>query len=102
VDVEISSDDFAGFALGGDVDIEIVTDEAANVIRVPKKAVFSRDGQDCVFTAEDGRARLKTVEVGVEGKDFYEITANLAEGEHVIVSPDGAIDDGARVKVSRP
>jgi HlyD family secretion protein len=98
VDVEISSDDFEGFALGGDVEIEIVTNEAANVIRAPKKAVFSRDGGDYVFTAEDGRARLRSVEVGVKGADYYEITANLAEGEYVIVSPDGAIDDGARVK----
>jgi HlyD family secretion protein len=98
VDVEISAGDFEGFVLGGDAELEIVTDEAANVITAPKKAVFALDGRDCVYVVIDGRAAIRPVELGLKGKDAYEIKSALEEGEQVIVSPDGAITHGVRVK----
>jgi HlyD family secretion protein len=100
VDVEISMDDFEGFVLGADMDVEIVIDEKDGVVVVPRKAVFSLDGTDFVYVVQDGRAALRGVEVGLKGEDFYEIAANLEEGEIVIVSPDGALANGSRVKDS--
>ncbi|MDR2089439.1 MAG: efflux RND transporter periplasmic adaptor subunit [Clostridiales Family XIII bacterium] len=97
VDVEISADDQEGFVLGGDVELEIVIDERNGVITVPRKAVFSLNGEDFVYAVHEGRAALRRVEVGLKGKDLYEIGANLEEGERVIVSPDGALEDGSRV-----
>jgi HlyD family secretion protein len=98
VDAEIAMDDFDGFVLGADVDLEIVIDEKDGVIVVPRKAVFSQDGADFVYVAKDGRVALRPVEVGLKGEDLYEIAANLAEGESVVVSPDGALADGSRVR----
>jgi HlyD family secretion protein len=98
VDVEISAEDCEGFVLGGDAELEIVTDEAANVITAPKKAVFALDGRDCVYVVIDGRAAIRPVELGLKGKDSYEIKSALDEGEQVIVSPDGAITHGVRVR----
>jgi HlyD family secretion protein len=100
VDAEISMDDFEGFVLGADVDVEIVIDERDGVIVAPRKTVFSLDGTDFVYVVKDGRAALREVEVGLKGEDFYEISANLEESEVVIVSPDGALADGSRVKGS--
>ncbi|MDR2296052.1 MAG: efflux RND transporter periplasmic adaptor subunit [Clostridiales Family XIII bacterium] len=97
VDAEISADAWEGFILGGDVKLEIVIDEAEDVIAVPRKAVFSLNGADFVYAVREGRAALRQVEIGRKGKDFYEIRANLEEGERVIVSPDDAIEDGSRV-----
>ncbi|MDR2771558.1 MAG: efflux RND transporter periplasmic adaptor subunit [Clostridiales Family XIII bacterium] len=97
VDAEISADDWEGFVLGGDADVEIVIEEREDVIFAPRKAVFSLNGADFVYTVQEGRAALRQVEVGLKGKDFYEIRANLAEGESVIVSPDEAITDGSRI-----
>ncbi|MDR2088066.1 MAG: efflux RND transporter periplasmic adaptor subunit [Clostridiales Family XIII bacterium] len=97
VDVEISADEQEGFVLGGDAELEIVIDERNGVITVPRKAVFSLNGEDFVYAVHEGRAALRRVELGLKGKDLYEIRANLEEGERVIVSPDGAIEDGSRV-----
>ncbi|MDR1572291.1 MAG: efflux RND transporter periplasmic adaptor subunit [Clostridiales Family XIII bacterium] len=99
VDAEIALSDFEGFVLGADVDLEIVIDEKAGVIAVPRKAVFALDGEDFVYVAKDGRASLRQIEVGLKGEDLYEIAANLAEGESVIVSPDGALADGSRLRL---
>jgi HlyD family secretion protein len=98
VDVEISADDFEGFVLGGDAELEIVTDEATGVIIAPKKAVFSLDRRDCVYVVIDGRAAIRPVELGLKGEDYYEIKSALDEGEQVIVSPDGAVTHGVRVR----
>jgi RND family efflux transporter MFP subunit len=102
VDAEISADAWEGFILGGDVEIEIVIDEGTDVIAVPRKAVFSLNGTDFVYTVREGRAVRRQVEIGRKGKDLYEIRANLGEGEIVIVSPDDAIEDGSRVQASAP
>jgi HlyD family secretion protein len=101
VDAEISIDGREGFVLGGDVDIEIVIDEKDNALVVPRKAVFSLNREDFVYTVQDGRASLRRVEVGLKGEDLYEIVSNLEEGEIVIVSPAGGVSDGSRVKVER-
>jgi HlyD family secretion protein len=97
VDAEISADDWEGFVLGADVDIEIVIDEREDAVTVPRKAVFSLDGADFVYVTQEDRAALRQVEPGLKGADVYEIRANLEEGERVIVSPDGAIADGSRI-----
>ena len=102
VDAEISADAWDGFILGGDAELEIVIDEGTDVIAVPRKAVFSLNGTDFVYTAREGRAVRRQVEIGRKGKELYEIRANLEEGEIVIVSPDDAIEDGYRVQASAP
>jgi HlyD family secretion protein len=99
VDAEISIDGREGFVLGGDVDIEIVIDEKDNALVVPRKAVFSLNREDCVYTVQDGKAALRRVEVGLKGEELYEIVSNLEEGEIVIVSPDSDVSDGSRVRV---
>jgi multidrug efflux pump subunit AcrA (membrane-fusion protein) len=48
----------------------------------------------------DGRAAIRPVELGLKGEDYYEIKSALDEGEQVIVSPDGAVTHGVRVRVN--
>jgi HlyD family secretion protein len=98
VEVEIALENQSGFVLGGDVDIEIVIDEADGVIVVPKKAVFSQDQKDCVYLVLDGRAVLREARVGLKGADVYEIQEGLEAGDTIIVSPGGSIVDGTRVR----
>jgi HlyD family secretion protein len=102
VEVEIAAEDREGLVLGGDMDIKIVVNERENVVSVPRKAVFSQNQKDCVYVvdADAGRVALREIAVGLKGGDVYEILEGVAEGEWVVLSPDGALADGARVKLS--
>jgi HlyD family secretion protein len=98
VSVEISVDDPARFILGGDVDLQIVTQEKDDALTAPRKAVFSLEGRDYAYVASDGRAALREITIGLKGKDVYEVLTGLSEGERVIISPSGDIEDGSRVE----
>jgi HlyD family secretion protein len=98
VDIEISANDPGSFILGGDVELQIVIDERTDTLTAPRKAVFSLDQKDFAYVVSDeGRAELRELTIGLKGKDSYEVLSGLSEGELVIVSPDGDIEDGHRV-----
>lgn len=82
-----------GPGLTGEVSI-IVGERDAQAL-VPRRALFGNS----VFVVEDGRARLRKVEVGYVGLNVAEITKGLAAGESVIVEDLDRFSDGARVKV---
>ncbi len=96
--VEIATDPALKLRLGSDVDIEIVVAEKDNVLCVPKDAVFEMDHEQYVFVSEEGKARIRQVETGLEGDDFIEITFGLQEGDRVLSSPGNEIEDGVRLK----
>lgn len=65
-------------------------------ITVPQGAVFARGGLQGVFVVEEGRARLRFVAVGAREGESIEVRAGLAEGEKVVLEPEG-LTDGAFV-----
>lgn len=71
------------------------TEEA---LRVPLSALFRRDGDWALFVLENGRARVRAVEVGERGGRFAEVRGGIAAGERVIVHPDRELEDGRRVR----
>lgn len=87
-----------GLGDGFRVEARIVVFEAADVLRIPTAALFRlRDGF-AVFAVEDGRARLRSVEVGERGSEAVEIRSGLAAGERVILHPSDRIADAVRVR----
>jgi membrane fusion protein (multidrug efflux system) len=64
-------------------------------ITVPLGAVFARGGLHGVFVVEEGRARLRFVAVGVREGESVEVRAGLAEGEKVVLEPEGLLDGAA-------
>ena len=81
------------------LDTSFIIWEGENVLQAPASALF-RKGEDwALFTIENNRARLRTVEVGHRNGLAAEILAGLKEGEMVIAHPDDQVRDGARVKV---
>ena len=65
------------------LDIEIT--HKKNVISVPKSAVILRQDKTFVYTAEEGKAALKPVILGIEGKHDYEIKEGLNKGDQYIL-----------------
>lgn len=80
------------------VEARIVVWEGTDVLKVPAGALFRGPAGWAVFTVEEGRARLRDVQVGHRNPDEAEILGGLKEGETVIVHPGDAVEAGARVK----
>ena len=98
VAVEIALGAAAGLRLGSDMDVEIVVDRKETVLRVSEEALFEKEGNDCVYVIENGKAALRVVETGLEGEDYIEIRSGLKEGESVILSPNDEVVEGVKVK----
>ncbi|GAB4389882.1 MAG: efflux RND transporter periplasmic adaptor subunit [Thermodesulfovibrionales bacterium] len=84
---------------GMSADVEIIVDRVRDTLVVPSQAVIERGGRKYAYVMEDGRARLRPVEVGITGWTFTQISSGLEEGESLIVNPDvPGLKDGGRVK----
>lgn len=80
------------------VELSIVTWEADDVVRAPFSALF-RDGDAWgAFVLEEGRARLRRVEIGHENGLHAEVLSGLRPGERVVVYPSDRVADGVRVE----
>jgi HlyD family secretion protein len=80
------------------VDASLVTWESDDVLRVPMRALFRSDSRWSVFVVADGRARLRHVELGHQGRSDAEVLEGLAAGDVVVLYPSEALVDGARVE----
>ncbi|MGI9951446.1 efflux RND transporter periplasmic adaptor subunit [Moorellaceae bacterium AZ2] len=72
---------------------------AENVVVVPKNAVINRDGQDIVYTVENGRAVGRPVRTGVADSSRVEIKEGLSEGDAIVVKGQDFLSEGQAVEV---
>jgi HlyD family secretion protein len=79
------------------VEARIVIWSAEDVLKVPAGALFRHADDWCLFVVEDGRARLRRVQIGRGNALETEITAGVEEGTVVILHPGDKIQDGTRV-----
>jgi HlyD family secretion protein len=75
----------------------VVVYAADDVLRVPMGALFRDGAAWATFVHEDGRARLRRVEIGPGDGRVAEVRAGLAEGEEVVLHPSDQIADGVRI-----
>lgn len=80
------------------VEVAVTVWQAAAVVRTPVAALFRDQGRWAVFRIEDGRARLRPVEIGQNNGDLAEVRAGLRPGERVVLHPSQSISDGARLR----
>jgi HlyD family secretion protein len=90
-----------GLADGFRVELRVVLWEGEDVLQVPTGSLFRNDDDWAVFAVEDGRAKLRRVEIGRQGGLVVEVVNGIEEGEEVILHPGDSIVDGLRV-TSRP
>jgi multidrug efflux pump subunit AcrA (membrane-fusion protein) len=65
---------------------------------VPGSAVTERAGAKVVFMAEDGRARMRSIEVGPAFGNGFELVRGPAPGARLIKDPPSELTDGQRIK----
>ena len=80
---------------GSSCELGIVVDERADVLVFPRAALTAGGS---VFVVEDGVARERTIELGLENFDRCEARAGLAEGDQVALDRLGELSDGRRVR----
>jgi HlyD family secretion protein len=87
-------------ALGDGYRLEarIVVWRSDDVLRVPASALFRRGEDWHVFGVEDGRARLRAVEVGQRGVEAAEVVSGIEPGAGVVLHPTDRVADGVRVE----
>ncbi len=71
------------------VDVLIVTDRKAHVLRVERGPGVGGAGEQQVFVVRGGRARRTPARFGIASFDRFEVLAGLALGDEVIVSDMG-------------
>ena len=83
--------------VGYSADIDIILETRENVLRVPTEAVMEED-EVFRFNRADGTLEKVAVDVGIRNWNFTEVTANLAEGDEVVLSLDvQGLEDGLEV-----
>jgi len=76
--------------------VEILVEEAPDVLSVPIQAVFSKEGSSFVYVANGGRPERRDVKPGRQNETHVEIPDNLREGEIVyLYDPAGISGAGA-------
>lgn len=79
------------------VDAAIIVWESPAVLSVPTSALFREAAGWRAFVVEEGRARLREVEVGERGEARTQVLSGIEEGETVVVFPPDDLVDGAKV-----
>jgi len=82
---------------GYQVETRVVLWEADDVLTVPLTALFRDGDRWSLFVAENGRARLRHVEVGQKNGIVAEIRQGIEAGEQVVAHPSDRVIDGVRV-----
>jgi HlyD family secretion protein len=75
----------------------IVIWEEDDVLRVPTSALFRQGDEWAVFVMRDGKAAIRTVELGHRNPDAAEVIGGLEEGESVITYPSDRVQEGTGV-----
>ena len=87
------------FRPGAFVRVEIETDTRTETVLIPKKAVLEEEGAMYVFVSKGEEAERRQVEVGYEDGAVVEVRSGVAVGEAVIVAGQGALSNGAKIRI---
>ena len=99
VDIVSPAADWANLGDGYRIDARIVIYRADGVVKVPAGALF-RDGEGwAVFVDQDGVARKRPVALLRRGGLEAAVEKGLRPDERVVLYPDDAITDGARITI---
>jgi RND family efflux transporter MFP subunit len=68
-----------------------------DALTVPRNAIVEQPGARGVFVVDGQTARFRTVETGLESPERVEVLAGVREGERVVTTGAGALQDGDRL-----
>ncbi len=84
---------------GAFVRIDVVRDQVADAVLMPREAVVRELQSAYVFVAKDGVAEKRSVTLGLEEDDHIQALSGVTAGEQIIVAGQGGLKDGSTVKL---
>jgi len=98
IDFLDARDKWSSLGHGYRVEADITIWEEQDIIQAPVSALFRERGAWAVFKIVNGRARLTTVEIGLNDGHTAHILSGLNPGDRIIVYPGQMVSDGVRVR----
>ena len=98
VDAILEFDNPGHWRAGASVTVSVVVDARDRSVTVPTESVVRRPAGTVVYVVQDGVARQRVVETGVQSDTWVEITGGLEAGEPVAQSGAGFLTDGTPVE----
>ena len=89
----------SAFRPGSFVRVVIETDTRTETVLIPKKAVVEEEGSLYVFVSKGEEAERREVDVGYEDGAVVEVLSGVAVGEAVVVAGQGALSNGAKIRI---
>jgi HlyD family secretion protein len=83
------------------VEARIVTWQGDDVLQVPAGALFRVGNDWMTFAVQEGKARLRKVEIGHNNGIAAEVLSGLVQGDAVIAHPADTVHDGASVSANK-
>lgn len=87
--------------LGELAEVTILLPGADDALTVPRAALAQRRGTVGVWRIEQGRARFRPVQPGMQSAERVQIVSGLAAGDRIIAYSAKQLDDGVRVREQR-
>ena len=87
------------FKPGAFVRVDIRTDTRSEALLIPKRALLEEDGESYLFIADGDKAKRVDVKLGYRSGTDVEVREGLSDGDRVVVAGQGALKDGAKLKV---
>lgn len=81
--------------------LKIVYDTRSNTTMIPKVAVINEDQQQSVFVVKDSVAYKKMIRTGYINGSNIEVLEGLDDGEMVVTTGQGSLQDSTRVNIVR-
>jgi RND family efflux transporter MFP subunit len=86
---------------GMHVEVEIAAEIHKNKLLIPQDAVLVRSGRKLAFVVEEGLAKWRYIDVGIENEDYAEVLDGIKEGESVIIEGHFTLAHDARVRIQK-
>jgi membrane fusion protein (multidrug efflux system) len=82
--------------------MEIVYDQRADVLTLPRTALLEDEGESAVYIVRDKKAVRVPVQLGYMDGELAEVRSGLRLGDQVITAGKVAVRDGTLVEVLKP
>ena len=86
---------------GMHVEVEIAAEIHKDKLLIPQDAVLVRSGRKLAFVVEEGMAKWRYIDVGLENEGYAEVLDGVKEGESVIIEGHFTLAHDARVRIQK-
>ncbi len=97
VDFQDAQEAWRALGDGYRVEVRVVVWQKDGILKVPTASLFRRGDQWALFVADNGRARVRTVQIGERNGSEAHVLSGVGEGQRVVRFPPDTLHDGQRI-----